>query len=169
MARTPRASRPPAASAPPAGDERVVELTRRLAGVLGELGLSEVEIESGDVRVRVQRTPAPVAAAQSPAPAAPPSGTPAEHALVADVVSPALVTLEAPMVGTFYRAPSPTADPFVNEGDVVKENQVLCIIEAMKLMNEIESKVSGRIARILVENGQAVEYGQPLFLIDPQP
>ena len=145
-----------------------MELTRRLAGVLAELGLSEVEIESKDVRVRVQRTVAAVAAAPAltPAPAAP--ATPAERPLVADAVSPALVTLEAPMVGTFYRSPSPTADPFVNEGDVVKESQVLCIIEAMKLMNEIESKVGGRIAKILVENGQAVEYGQPLFLIDPQ-
>ena len=168
MARAPRPPRPAAAPAPPAADERVVELTRRLAGVLGELGLSEVEIESGDVRVRVQRAPAPVAAAPAAAPAAGPATTAAEHPLVADVVGLALVTLEAPMVGTFYRAPSPTADPFVNEGDVVKESQVLCIIEAMKLMNEIESKVGGRIAKILVENGQAVEYGQPLFLIDPQ-
>ncbi|HTO10505.1 MAG TPA: acetyl-CoA carboxylase biotin carboxyl carrier protein [Candidatus Binatia bacterium] len=167
MARAPRPPRPAAAPAPPAGDERVVELTRRLAGVLAELGLSEVEIESADVRVRVQRHVAAVAAVAGPAAAAP-AATPAEHPLVADVVSPALVTLEAPMVGTFYRAPSPTAEPFVNEGDVVKENQVLCIIEAMKLMNEIESKVGGRIAKILVENGQAVEYGQPLFLIDPQ-
>jgi acetyl-CoA carboxylase biotin carboxyl carrier protein len=166
MARAPRPARPATPPAPPAADERVVELTRRLAGVLGELGLSEVEIESGDVRVRVQRAAAPVAAA--PAAAAAPATAAAEHPLVADVVSPALVTLEAPMVGTFYRAPSPTADPFVNEGDVVKESQVLCIIEAMKLMNEIESKVGGRIAKILVENGQAVEYGQPLFLIDPQ-
>ena len=94
--------------------------------------------------------------------------SPAERPLVADVVSPTLVTMEAPMVGTFYRASSPTADPYVQDGDVVKEGQVLCIIEAMKLMNEIESKVAGRVARILVENGQAVEYGQPLFLIDPQ-
>jgi acetyl-CoA carboxylase biotin carboxyl carrier protein len=76
--------------------------------------------------------------------------------------------VEAPMVGTFYRASSPTADPYVQEGDAVKEGQVVCIIEAMKLMNEIESKLGGRVARILVENGQAVEYGQPLFLIDPQ-
>jgi len=166
MARAPRPGRSTAAPSPPAGDERVVELTRRLAGVLAELGLSEVEIESGDVRVRVQRAVAAVAAAPAPAPAA--ASAPAERPLVADVVSPALVTLEAPMVGTFYRAPSPTADPFVTEGDVVKESQVLCIIEAMKLMNEIESKVGGRIAKILVENGQAVEYGQPLFLIDPQ-
>ena len=165
MARASQSARP---AAPPAGDERIVELTRRLAGVLSELGLSEVEIESGDVRVRVQRAVAPVVAAVAPAPAAPSVASPAERPLVADVVSPALVTLEAPMVGTFYRAPSPTADSFVNEGDVVKESQVLCIIEAMKLMNEIESKVGGRIAKVLVENGQAVEYGQPLFLIDPQ-
>ena len=177
MARAPRPARPGAGSAPeraaappaaPAGDERVVELTRRLAGVLAELGLSEVEIESADLRVRVQRQMAAAAAAAGPAPAPAPAGAPAERPLVADAVSPALVTLEAPMVGTFYRAPSPTADPFVNEGDMVKDSQVLCIIEAMKLMNEIESKVGGRIAKILVENGQAVEYGQPLFLIDPQ-
>ena len=86
---------------------------------------------------------------------------------MADVVSSALVTLEAPMVGTFYRAASPTTAPYVQEGDEVKEGQVVRIIEAMKLMNEIEAKVGGRIARILVENGTAVEYGQPLFLIDP--
>ena len=164
MARPRRPSRPAAAA--PAGDERVVELTRRLAAVLAELGLSEVEIESSDMRVRVQRSSAP-AAAPAAAAALPPIA-PAEHLRVTDVVSSVLVTMEAPMVGTFYRAPSPTGDPFVSEGDVVKEGQVLCIIEAMKLMNEIESKVAGRIARILVDNAQAVEYGQPLFLIDPQ-
>ena len=164
MARPRRPSRPAAAA--PAGDERVIELTRRLAAVLAELGLSEVEIESSDMRVRVQRSSAPAAAPA--AGAALPPIAPAEHLRVTDVVSSVLVTMEAPMVGTFYRAPSPTGDPFVSEGDVVKEGQVLCIIEAMKLMNEIESKVAGRIARILVDNAQAVEYGQPLFLIDPQ-
>jgi acetyl-CoA carboxylase biotin carboxyl carrier protein len=153
-------------SGPPAGDERAVELTRRLAGLLGELSLSEVEVESGDIRVRVQRAGAP---ALTPTPVTPVSATADERPLVANTVSPALVTVEAPMVGTFYRASSPTAaDPYVQEGDVVKEGQVLCIIEAMKLMNEIESKIGGRVARILVENGHAVEYGQPLFLIDPQ-
>jgi acetyl-CoA carboxylase biotin carboxyl carrier protein len=163
MARARRRPGPPAAAAD--GDERTVELTRRLATLLSELGLSEVEVESGDVRVRVQRAAAVVA----PPPAAPvPAPPPDERPLVGDVVSPALVTVEAPMVGTFYRASSPTADPYVQEGDVVKEGQVLCIIEAMKLMNEIESKVGGRVARILVENGHAVEYGQPLFLVDPQ-
>ena len=162
MARAHRAG-PPAAT--PLGDDRTVELTRRLAALLGELGLSEVEVEAADVRIRVQRAAAPVLAP----PAAPlPAAAPDERPLVADVVAPALITVEAPMVGTFYRASSPTADPYVQEGDAVKEGQVLCIIEAMKLMNEIESKIGGRVARILVENGQAVEYGQPLFLIDPR-
>ncbi|OGK96675.1 MAG: acetyl-CoA carboxylase, biotin carboxyl carrier protein, partial [Candidatus Rokubacteria bacterium RIFCSPHIGHO2_02_FULL_69_13] len=87
--------------------------------------------------------------------------------VVSDVEAVSGVTIEAPMVGTFYRAPSPNAEPYVHEGDVVKEGQILCIIEAMKLMNEIESKVAGRVVRILVENGHGVEYGQPLFLIEP--
>ena len=72
------------------------------------------------------------------------------------------------MVGTFYRAPAPDAAPFVAEGDLVQEGQVLCVIEAMKLMNEIEAKAAGRIARVLVENAQPVEYGQPLFLLEPR-
>jgi acetyl-CoA carboxylase biotin carboxyl carrier protein len=160
----PKPRRPRPAVAAPAADERTVELTRRLAALLAELGLSEVEVESGDVRVRVQRAATPAVPPLPVAPAPPAD----ERPLIADTVSPALVTVEAPMVGTFYRASSPTADPYVQEGDVVKEGQVLCIIEAMKLMNEIESKVGGRVARILVENGHAVEYGQPLFLVDPQ-
>ena len=72
------------------------------------------------------------------------------------------------MVGTFYRATSPEAAPFVSEGDTVKEGQTLCIIEAMKLMNEIESKMAGRVVKILVENAQPVEFGQPLFLVEPR-
>jgi acetyl-CoA carboxylase biotin carboxyl carrier protein len=161
---------PAAAPASAGGDERVVELTRRLAGVLTELGLSEVEIESADVRVRVQRTTVVAPTVVAPSVAAAPAVTAAsERPLVAEVGGPTLVTIEAPMVGTFYRASSPTADPYVQEGDVVKEGQVLCIIEAMKLMNEIEAKTAGRVARILVENSQPVEYGQPLFLIDPTP
>ncbi len=78
-----------------------------------------------------------------------------------------LVTIEAPMVGTFYRAPAPDAEPYVEVGSIVEVGQPLCIIEAMKLMNEIESEVSGRIVEILVENAQPVEYGQPLFVIEP--
>ena len=146
-------------------EQAVVALVRRLGAALHELGLGEIEVAWGDVRVRVER-PAPQApTAPMPAPGAPVDTAPAP--VVADVVPSSGVTVEAPMVGTFYRAPSPNAEPYVREGDVVKEGQIVCIIEAMKLMNEIEAKVGGRIAKILVENGHAVEYGQPLFLIEP--
>ena len=150
-------------------DDRLIDLTRRLAAVAAELGLSEIEVESAGTRLRVQRTVAPVAPVVQamPATVASTPATTVEPAIVADVAAPSTITVEAPMVGTFYRASAPTADPFVREGDVVKEGQILCIIEAMKLMNEIESKAAGRIVKILVENGQPVEYGQPLFLVEP--
>jgi acetyl-CoA carboxylase biotin carboxyl carrier protein len=152
------------------GDDRLIDLTRRLAAVVTELGLTEIEVESAGTRLRVQRAGTPVAPLVHavPAPMISAAPTTVEPAVVADVAAPAGITVEAPMVGTFYRASSPTAEPFVREGDVVKEGQVLCIIEAMKLMNEIESKAAGRIVKILVENGQPVEYGQPLFLLEPQ-
>ncbi len=139
------------------------DLVRRLGKLLDELRLTEAEVSVGDLRVRVQRAAAPVAlpAARAPGTAALPD------AVVIGERPGNLVTVEAPMVGTFYRASSPSADPYVREGDVVKEGQIVCIIEAMKLMNEIESKAAGRVAKILVENGQGVEYGQPLFLIEP--
>jgi acetyl-CoA carboxylase biotin carboxyl carrier protein len=136
------------------------DLVRRLGKLLDELRLTEAEVSVGRMRVRVQRAAAPVLAAAAPAAGLPDS--------VVIVERPGnMVTVEAPMVGTFYRASSPTADPYVREGDVVKEGQIVCIIEAMKLMNEIEAKVAGRVTKVLVENGQAVEYGQPLFLIEP--
>jgi acetyl-CoA carboxylase biotin carboxyl carrier protein len=146
---------------------------RALLDLLREYGLTEVEIERSGERVRVRREAA-AAAPPGPAPAAaaPAMAAPAGQAAQAAGAPPDdrrrhLVTVEAPMVGTFYRASSPDADPYVREGDAIKEGQVLCIIEAMKLMNEIESKVSGRVIRVLAENGQPVEYGQPLFLIEP--
>ncbi|MBI2159486.1 MAG: acetyl-CoA carboxylase biotin carboxyl carrier protein [Candidatus Rokubacteria bacterium] len=146
-------------------DQSVLALVRQLGEALEEFGLQEIEVASGGVRIRLQRP-----GAARPAPAAPaahaPAETPAAPA-VADIVPPSMVTVDAPMVGTFYRAPSPNAEPYVREGDLVKEGQILCIIEAMKLMNEIESKVAGRVAKVFVENGHPVEYGQPLFLIDP--
>ena len=139
------------------------DLVRRLGKLLDELRLTEAEVTVGDMRVRVQRTPAPIVSAPSA-----PSAPAALQDPVVLVERPGnMMTVEAPMVGTFYRASSPTADPYVREGDVVKEGQIVCIIEAMKLMNEIEAKVAGRVAKVLVENGQAVEYGQPLFLIEP--
>jgi len=146
---------------------------RALLELFREYGLTEVEIERNGERVRVRREP-PAAVPALPAPAAAAGTGPAPATQAApsaealhDDRRQHLVTVEAPMVGTFYRAPSPDADPYVREGDVIKEGQVLCIIEAMKLMNEIESKVSGRVIRILAENVQPVEYGQPLFLIEP--
>jgi acetyl-CoA carboxylase biotin carboxyl carrier protein len=130
--------------------------------------LAELEVEQGGARIRVVRERGAVVGAPAPrveggAPTAPQVVPVAEPALAAH-----LVKVEAPMVGTFYRASAPEASPYVQEGDVVKDGQVLCIIEAMKLMNEIEAKVAGRIARILVDNGQPVEFAQPLFLIDPK-
>ena len=126
--------------------------------------LAELEVESAGLRVRVVRQHPPTVAAQAAAtPAALPKAEGAERAAE---TTPGTVTIEAPMVGTFYRATSPEAAPFVSEGDTIKEGQTLCIIEAMKLMNEIESKVTGRVQKIFVENAQPVEFGQPLFLVE---
>ena len=138
--------------------EQAVELAVRF-------GLAELEVEQAGTRIRVVREHAPAAA---PAPRPEVAGAPAPAPVVAAAAPSHLVPVEAPMVGTFYRAPGPDAAPFVLEGDVVKEGQVLCIIEAMKLMNEIEAKAAGRVAKILVENAQPVEYGQPLFLLEPR-
>ena len=146
------------------GERATVELARRLGTLLTELGLSEIDVTVGELRVRLQRggvTQAPAAAAPVVASVERPAG------VTAEIESGSGVTIEAPMVGTFYRASSPTADPYVSEGDLVKEGQILCIIEAMKLMNEIESKVAGRVVNVFVENAHPVEFGQPLFLIDP--
>jgi acetyl-CoA carboxylase biotin carboxyl carrier protein len=143
--------------------QALTDLVRRLGGLLPELGLSEVEVSIGETRIRLARTPAVVSV---PSPAVVTAATP-PPAHVADALSFTGVTIEAPMVGTFFRASSPTSEPYVREGDVVKEGQILCIIEAMKLMNEIETRAGGRIVKILVENGHAVEYGQPLFHIEP--
>jgi acetyl-CoA carboxylase biotin carboxyl carrier protein len=159
----------------------VADLVRRIGTILDELRLTEVEVSVGDLRVRVQRTPAVVSGTLVGGAAGTLAGAAAGTALGAAAGTAAgfadsvviverpgnMITVEAPMVGTFYRASGPAADPYVREGDVVKEGQIVCIIEAMKLMNEIEAKVSGRVSKILVENGQPVEYGQPLFLIEP--
>ena len=129
--------------------------------------LAELEIESGGVRVRVVRAYAQ--ASPVPHPVAAPAGLQQPEAAGQAVeLAPGTLTIDAPMVGTFYRATSPEAAPFVSEGDTVKEGQTLCIIEAMKLMNEIESKIAGRVVKVLVENAQPVEFGQPLFLVEPR-
>ncbi len=127
--------------------------------------LEEIEVEKKGVRIRLRRRSGPSAPMSLPAP---PPVTEEATPIVEKAVPPApsLITVESPMVGTFYRAPAPTAEPFVREGDLVSKGTVLCIIEAMKLMNEIEAEVSGRVASIVVENGQPVEYGQPLLLLE---
>jgi acetyl-CoA carboxylase biotin carboxyl carrier protein len=145
-----------------------LERLRELAALLDEYGLTAVSARWDDVRVRLERNPAPPLPAPSLA-AAPPAATSPAKSEAVEAPAPGHVTIEAPMVGTFYRATAPGADPYVREGDEIKEGQILCIIEAMKLMNEIEAKVAGRIVKILVENGLAVEYGQPLFLVEPLP
>ena len=133
-------------------------------------GIAELEIQEGEERVRITRanvsSPSPVLFHTAPAAPAPVAlATPA----VAAEAQPAPVdeghAVKSPMVGTFYRAASPGAAPFVEVGDTVAQGDTLCIVEAMKLMNEIEADVGGTIKAILVENGQPVEFGQPLFLI----
>ena len=145
---------------------------KTLIALVSESGVAELEITEGEDRVRIvnrngaapvqvhqpvtvaQPMPVPVPApeaAPAPAPAAPQqTGTP----------------LTSPMVGTFYRAPSPGADPFVKVGDTVKKGQVVCIIEAMKLLNEVEADMDGTVKEVCVENGQPVEFGQSLFIIE---
>jgi acetyl-CoA carboxylase biotin carboxyl carrier protein len=149
-----------------------IDEIRKLIQLVKRTGIGELEVSEGGRTVRISAGhPAPAPAAQVVVPAAP-AATPAPAA-AAPAAAPApaedrLVKVVSPMVGTFYRAPAPDADPYVEVGDRVDAGQTVCIIEAMKLMNEIESEVRGRVAKIAVENGQPVEYGQVLFLIDPQ-
>ncbi len=151
---------------------------KELIEFLIEKDIAEFELERGDVKVKVKRanaTAAPLAEVRyMPAPAAAPAPTLVQPAATAASSAPAskpaaaeedLYTAKSPIVGTFYEAGSPGAPPFFKVGDTVEAGQVLCIIEAMKLMNEIEAEVSGEIVKRFVNNGQPVEYGQPLFAI----
>ena len=158
----------------------------RLLSFMSEHGLEEFEYAHGDLRIRLKKATAPSSSAPSRAfPAASESSAPAmptrTEATRAEsapaVVSEAsaapppavpaddLHVIKSPIVGTFYSAPNPESGPFVKVGDTVQAGQTVCIIEAMKLMNEIEADISGEVARIMVENGQPVEYGEPLFAL----
>ncbi|MFM8588003.1 MAG: acetyl-CoA carboxylase biotin carboxyl carrier protein [Bacteroidota bacterium] len=149
-----------------------------LVKMVNKSNISELSIEEKDIKITIkqkedkyvagvpmqqtQAAPAPVAIA-SPAPsAAAPAAKPAAPAAADN-----LLTIKSPMIGTFYRRPSPDKPNFVEEGDEVKNGKVVCIIEAMKLFNEIESEISGRVVKILVEDSTPVEYDQPLFLVEP--
>jgi acetyl-CoA carboxylase biotin carboxyl carrier protein len=149
-----------------------MEELRELIGLLRDNGLAELELENEGFRVRLRResaAPEPVSnvAAPPPSPApAPAPATPAHpgtQATTAAAQDQDLHIISSPIVGTFYRSPSPTAEAFVKIGSNVEPESVVCIIEAMKLMNEIQAEATGEVVKIYVENGQPVEYGQPLF------
>lgn len=151
---------------------------KTLIDLVAESGISELEVTETDGKVRIVKSPsvsplahpvmaapAVVAAPGSPGiPAATTSGG-SEMAASPAAAAPKGHVVKSPMVGTFYRAPSPGAKPFVELGQSVKQGEPICLIEAMKLMNEIEADIAGEIKEILVENGHAVEFGQPLFVI----
>jgi oxaloacetate decarboxylase alpha subunit len=150
-------------------DQSRAERIREIVRVVQESGVGEVTIEESGMRVSVRRTPDVLAAPPAPAPA--PTGTeePVLQPAVAPPTSNGLVRIEAPMVGTFYRAPQPGAPPFVEEGDAVSSGQTLCILEAMKLMNEIKAETEGIVRTIHVQNAEPVEFGQLLFELEPLP
>jgi acetyl-CoA carboxylase biotin carboxyl carrier protein len=148
---------------------------KKLIDLVQESGIGEIEITEGEEKVRISRqvagTPMMMAPAMQPMMGAPGMMQMPQQQAPAAAAPPAPAeptghTVKSPMVGTFYRAPSPGAPSFVEVGQAVTKGQTLCIIEAMKLLNEIESDATGTVKAILVENGQPVEYGQPLFLIE---
>ncbi|MBN1633929.1 MAG: acetyl-CoA carboxylase biotin carboxyl carrier protein [Ignavibacteria bacterium] len=149
---------------------------KKLIKMLDESSLADLELEEEGIKIRLSK-PRPKMTSpikQLPFQMMPQVNAPAdnkghvqeEKPKEEELKSENLIEIKSPMVGTFYKAPSPESDPYVNIGSSIKEGMVICIIEAMKLMNEIESEVSGKIVKILVENGQAVEYDQPLFLVE---
>lgn len=138
-------------------------------------GVDEVEINQKDFKLLIKKNPAqfttaqytPVAVQTAPMAVAAPAAAPAVAAPAAEAKADNLITIKSPMVGTFYRTPNPESPVFVNVGDDVKPGKVVCIIEAMKLFNEIESEVKGTIVKVLVEDASPVEFDQPLFLVQP--
>lgn len=142
---------------------------REMIGILEDSTLSEIELEEDGRRIRLSKpsvAPAPIAATVAPAPAAPVAvdAAPADEPTFEDQ---GLLTIDSPMVGTFYQSPAPGEPPFIMPGDQVGADQTVCIVEAMKIMNEVVAKSAGTIVRILVENGDPVEFGQPLFALRP--
>ncbi|MDX1494962.1 MAG: acetyl-CoA carboxylase biotin carboxyl carrier protein [Longimicrobiales bacterium] len=156
------------------------DFIERLIQALDASSVDSLEIERGGTKVRLSKTPpmtaAPIAmpsaapVAPAPAPSAPAGSAPApDQGGGEEAAKPAsnLEEITSPMVGTFYRAPAPDAPPYVEEGDRIKPGDTLCIIEAMKLMNELDAEISGKIVEVLVDNAQPVEFGQVLFRVDP--
>ena len=148
---------------------------RQLIRLVQRTGIGELELASGGRSVRISASSSsaapwvnmPAAAPARPAASDPSATTPTAGAAAAAAAVDRLQAIVSPMVGTFYRSPAPDAEPYVEVGDIVEIGQTICIIEAMKLMNEIESELKGRVVQILVENTQPVEFGQKLFLVEP--
>jgi acetyl-CoA carboxylase biotin carboxyl carrier protein len=160
-----------------------LDFLRGLISAVDDSGIDSLEISRGGTRIRIAKTPdqtvssvhagggpshEPPAPAPAPAPAAHPVAAPAPAAPEAPPVANNWVEVKSPMVGTFYRSPSPEAPAYVEIGSRVVKGQTLCILEAMKLMNELEADLSGVVREILVENGQPVEYGQVLYRLEPE-
>jgi len=145
-----------------------LEDLKEIIELLKETDITELQVEKDGTKVKIKREKF---LQQFEITAQRPSVVPVQETMVKEIVAEEseqrLITITSPIVGTFYRSPSPEAATFIEIGQRVKKGQVLCIIEAMKLMNEIESEADGIVVKALVENGQPVEYGEPLFLIDP--
>lgn len=142
---------------------------RALIQIVTEAEITELDVDAPHIKVRIKKgSPATHAVVHLPNPGTP-AAAPETGAKVEAAQEAGYLPIVAPMVGTFYRSPKPDAPPFVEEGDDVEAGQTVCILEAMKLFNEIPSEVAGRIVRVVVDNGTPVEYGQPLFLLDPSP
>lgn len=142
---------------------------KKLIDLVEESGITELEVSEGEERVRIAKHPSVASHQTYMIPQAAPVGAPAVSAPTAMVEEESCLpegqVIKSPMVGTFYRSASPDSDPFVEVGSVVKSGQTICIVEAMKLLNEIESDHAGTVKAILVDNGQPVEYGEPLFIV----
>jgi acetyl-CoA carboxylase biotin carboxyl carrier protein len=157
----------------PEGDDFGVSAVRELLLLLSQTDITELSFERGSTRLHVKRGTVAPAASAAPAQIAGMSLAQASaHAAAAaapdgDHLLPGQSAITAPMVGTYYASPSPKDKPYVEEGDIIQQGDRVGIIEAMKMMNEIESEVSGRIVRVLVKNSQPVEYGQPLMIVEP--
>lgn len=161
-----------ASAGPGSGDIFDVRKIRRLVELMKEHDLNEVDLRDGEVRIRLRKGYEPLvtevrAAAPAPAPAAAPAATGSAPPPAARDDSH-LAVIKSPMVGTFYASSNPESPPFVKVGDRVGPETVVCIIEAMKVFNEITAEISGQIVAVLVNNGQPVEFGQPLFKVDPR-
>ncbi|HKJ30490.1 MAG TPA: acetyl-CoA carboxylase biotin carboxyl carrier protein [Balneolales bacterium] len=164
-----------------------LKLIENLLKMISESEVNEVAIEEGDFKIKLKKKSAEAASAPQPAyyppptlqvpnyaeapqPAANPSpnnNTTQQETKTEEAAEDNNITIKSPIVGTFYKSPSPDSDAFVNEGDTVSKGDTLCIVEAMKIMNEIDSDYSGKIVKILVDDGQPIEFDQPLFILDP--